>query len=61
MIATLLVIISCIGICLGKIKIPLKETKYIKIDEFQKNLSIIMKKPKGFFIPWWDFLVMISI
>ncbi|HEG8135287.1 TPA: hypothetical protein SFZ38_001898, partial [Campylobacter jejuni] len=36
MIATLLVIISCIGICLGKIKIPLKETKYIKIDEFQK-------------------------
>ncbi len=48
MIATLLVIISCIGICLGKIKIPLKETKYIKIDEFQKNLSIIMKKPKGF-------------
>ncbi|MFK0432871.1 hypothetical protein ACISOK_08085, partial [Campylobacter jejuni] len=26
-----------IGICLGKIKIPLKETKYIKIDEFQKN------------------------
>lgn len=19
-----------------------------------------MKKPKGFFIPWWDFLVMIS-
>lgn len=36
MLATLLVILSCIGICLGKIKIPLKETKYIKLDEFQK-------------------------
>lgn len=60
MIATLLVIISCIGICLGKIKIPLKETKYIKIDEFQK-FKYYYEKAERFFIPWWDFLVMISI
>lgn len=32
MLTTLLVIISCIGICMGKIKIPLKESPYIKIS-----------------------------
>ncbi|MBK1971183.1 carbon starvation CstA family protein [Campylobacter sp. TTU_617] len=32
MLTTLLVIISCIGICIGKIKIPLKESPYIKIS-----------------------------
>lgn len=32
MLTTLLVIISCIGICIGKIKIPLKEGPYIKIS-----------------------------
>ncbi|MBM0637405.1 carbon starvation protein A [Campylobacter sp. VicNov18] len=37
MIATLLVICSCIGICLGKIKIPLKQSPYIKINDFQKT------------------------
>lgn len=31
MITTLLVILSCIGICLGKIKIPLKESSYVGI------------------------------
>ncbi|TBR81702.1 carbon starvation protein A [Campylobacter novaezeelandiae] len=32
MLTTLLVIISCIGICMGRIKIPLKESPYIKIS-----------------------------
>lgn len=31
MLTTLLVIVSCIGICLGKIKIPLKESPYVKL------------------------------
>lgn len=35
MITTLLVIISCAGICLGKIKIPLKESPYVKFDSKQ--------------------------
>lgn len=35
MITTLLVIISCVGICLGKIKIPLKESPYVKLDSSQ--------------------------
>ncbi|QPM44387.1 carbon starvation protein A [Campylobacter hepaticus] len=41
MLTTLLVILSCIGICLGKIKIPLKESKYVKIDDFQKNQILL--------------------
>lgn len=32
MLTTLLVIIACIGICMGRIKIPLKESPYIKIS-----------------------------
>ncbi|EAH6259857.1 carbon starvation protein A [Campylobacter upsaliensis] len=35
MITTLLVIISCAGICFGKIRIPLKESPYIKLDSKQ--------------------------
>lgn len=35
MITTLLVIISCVGICFGKIRIPLKESSYIKLDSKQ--------------------------
>lgn len=35
MITTLLVIISCVGICFGKIRIPLKESPYIKLDSKQ--------------------------
>lgn len=33
MVTALLVILSCIGICLGKIKIPLKESPYVKFEE----------------------------
>lgn len=33
MVTALLVILSCIGICLGKIKIPLKESPYVKLEE----------------------------
>ena len=36
MITTLLVIIATIGICFGKIKIPLKESPYVKLDSLQK-------------------------
>ena len=36
MITTLLVIIATIGICIGKIKIPLKESPYVKLDSLQK-------------------------
>ena len=32
MLTTLLVVASCIGICLGKIKIPLKESPYVKLN-----------------------------
>lgn len=32
MLTTLLVIASCVGICLGKIKIPLKESPYVKLN-----------------------------
>ena len=31
MLTTLLVVASCIGICLGKIKIPLKESPYVRV------------------------------
>ncbi len=33
MLTTLFVIISCAGIALGRIKIPLKESAYVKMDE----------------------------
>ncbi|MCT7908082.1 carbon starvation protein A [Arcobacter lacus] len=36
MITTLFVIIATIGICFGKIKIPLKESPYVKLDSLQK-------------------------
>ncbi|WP_337210232.1 carbon starvation CstA family protein [Campylobacter molothri] len=32
MLTTLLVIVSCIGICIGKIKIPLKESPYVDLN-----------------------------
>lgn len=36
MFATILVIIATLGICFGKIKIPLKETPYVRLDSLQK-------------------------
>ncbi|WP_418185302.1 carbon starvation CstA family protein [Aliarcobacter vitoriensis] len=36
MFATTLVIIATLGICFGRIKIPLKETPYVKLDSLQK-------------------------
>ena len=36
MISTILVIIATIGICIGRIKIPLKESPYIHIDSLKK-------------------------
>jgi len=39
MLTTLLVIISCLGICLGKIKIPLKESPYVRLDSLKKMSS----------------------
>jgi len=36
MFATTLVIIATVGICLGKIKIPLKETPYVKLSNLTK-------------------------
>ena len=36
MFATSLVIIATLGICFGKIKIPLKETPYVRLDSLQK-------------------------
>ncbi|KAA6224729.1 MULTISPECIES: carbon starvation CstA family protein [unclassified Campylobacter] len=37
MITTLLVIIACAGICFGKIKIPLKENAYVKLDSIKNS------------------------
>ena len=36
MFATTLVIIATLGICFGRIKIPLKETPYVRLDSLQK-------------------------
>ena len=36
MFATTLVIIATLGICFGKIRIPLKETPYVRLDSLQK-------------------------
>lgn len=36
MFATLLVIIATLGVCFGKIKIPLQETPYVRLDTLQK-------------------------
>ncbi|MCT7447098.1 carbon starvation CstA family protein [Aliarcobacter skirrowii] len=36
MFATTLVIIATLGICFGKIKIPLKESPYVRLDSLQK-------------------------
>ena len=36
MISTILVIIATIGICIGRIKIPLKESAYIHVDSLKK-------------------------
>ncbi|RXJ94257.1 carbon starvation protein A [Arcobacter sp. AHV-9/2010] len=36
MFATTLVIIATLGICFGKIKIPLKESPYVRVDSLQK-------------------------
>lgn len=36
MISTLLVIIATIGICIGKLKIPLKEYPYVHVDSLKK-------------------------
>ena len=36
MFATTLVIISTLGICFGRIKIPLKESPYVRLDSLQK-------------------------